>query len=124
MTKKENRGGARSGAGRPEGSKSKPATEYSEEFKNAILNGLAKKAQEVGKDYGYMFAELLYDKRTQDTTKNGLFKILAEIFTVKESKQSIEKTEKSERPVLILPALTDKPGEIVQKEKEFNESMN
>ena len=122
--KKENRGGARPGAGRPVGSTTKPATEYSDEFKNAILNGLAKKAEATGKNFGDVFADILYDKRTQDTTKNGLFKILADIFTVKESKQSIEKTEKTERPVLILPAVTEKPGEIVTKEKEFNESMN
>ena len=120
MQKKENRGGAREGAGR----KPKEATEYSEEFKNSILAGLARKAEETGRDYGYVFAETLYDKRTQDTTKTGLFKILAEIFTVKESKQSITKTEKTDSPVLVLPSVTEKTGEIAQKEKEFNESMN
>ena len=121
MQKKDNRGGAREGAGRPP---YKEATEYSEEFKNAILKGLEKKAKKEGKNFGDVFAELLYDKRTQDTTKNGLFKILAEIFTVRESKQKIEKTEKSERPVLILPALSEKPEDIKTKEIEFNESMN
>ena len=115
-TKIENRGGARSGAGRPK----KEPKEYSDEFKNTLFDALQRKAREMKKDFGDVFAELLYDRKTQDTTKAGLFKILGEISVIKESKRTV--TNEDKRPIILLPGVQQKPEEIVKKEHEFNQN--
>lgn len=112
-TKKENRGGYRTGAGR----KPKKPKEYSDEFKNTLFDALQRKAKATGKNFGDVYADLLYDRKTQDTTKAGLFKILGEISVIKESKKTV--TNEDKRPVIMLPAIMEKPQEIIEKEKEF-----
>ncbi|MDI6741635.1 MAG: hypothetical protein QMD11_02760 [Smithella sp.] len=114
--KKENRGGPRKGAGRPK----KEPKEYSDEFKNTLFNALRRKARKMKKNFGDVFAELLYDRKTQDTTKAGLFKILGEISVIKESRRTV--TNEDKRPVILLPGLQRKPEEIVEKEHEFNQN--
>lgn len=114
--KKENRGGARTGAGR----KPKEPKEYSEEFKSTLFSALAKKAKETKKTWGDVFADLLYDRKTQDTTKAGLFKILGEISVIKESKRTV--TNEDKRPMILLPGVQEKPQEIKNKEYEFSQN--
>ncbi len=116
MTQKENRGGKREGSGRP---KNDPK-EYSEDFKNTLVNALKRKAKKEKKDFGDVFADLLYHPKVQDTTKAGLFKILGEIFTIKESKKTV--TNEDKRPVILLPGLMEKPKEMSDKEKEFSKN--
>ena len=108
MSKKENRGGARSGAGRP------PAlpAEYSEIFKKGIMAALEKKAGETGKTIFDLFADKIYDKRTHPSTFAALFKQFADTMVVKESKR----TEVSEmRAVIMLPPVKEKP--VIEAEK-------
>lgn len=113
---KENRGGARAGAGRPK----KDTKEYSDDFKNTLFDALERKAKETGKNFGDVYADLLYDRKTQDTTKAGLFKILGEISVVKESKKTV--TNEDKRPMILLPGVQEKPQEIKNKEHEFSQN--
>lgn len=114
--KKENRGGARPGAGRPR----KEAKEFSDEFKTGLLAAMEKMSEETGKTPYDIAIELLYGKiRCQDTTRVSVFKIIAEVMTVKESEKTI--TEKKSRPVVMLPAI-GKPDEMAIKE--MNEAEN
>ena len=113
-TKTENRGGARNGAGRPK----KEPKEYSDEFKNTLIDALIRKAKKEKKNFGDVFADLLYHPKVQDTTKAGLFKILGEIFTIRESKKTV--TNEDKRPVILLPGIQEKPKEIEKKEIEFD----
>lgn len=111
-TKKETRGGARAGAGRPH----KPAKEFSDEFKNGLLAAMNKMSKETGKTPYDVAMEMLYGKiRCQDTTRVSVFKIIAEVMTVKESEKTV--TEKKSQPVVMLPAV-GKPDEMAIKEME------
>lgn len=78
--KKENRGGARAGAGRPPGSIAK---EYSDEFKDKLLEALDRKAEETGQTVYELFVDRLYNKRVQDAVFASMFKIVAEAMSVK-----------------------------------------
>ncbi len=80
MNKKENRGGARPGAGRPPGSVAK---EYSDEFRDKLLRALDKKAEETGQTVYELFADRFYNKRVQDTVFASMFKIIADTMSVK-----------------------------------------
>lgn len=77
--KKENRGGARQGAGRPPG----PKREFSEEFKEGILKALEKQAEETGKSMYDLFAERFYKKHIQDAVFASMFKIVADVMSEK-----------------------------------------
>lgn len=78
--KKENRGGARAGAGRPPGSIAK---EYSDEFKDKLLEALDRKAEETGQTVYELFVDRLYNKRVQDAVFASMFKIVADVSQVK-----------------------------------------
>lgn len=111
-TKKENRGGARPGAGRPR----KEAKEYSDAFKDGLLNAMDKMANQENKTVYDVAMEMLYGKiRCQDTTRVSVFKIIAEVMTVKESEKTV--TEKKSQPVVMLPAV-GKPDAMAIKEME------
>lgn len=112
MSKKENRGGARTGAGRP---LALPA-EYSEIFKNGVMAALEKKAGETGKTIFDLFADKIYDKRTHPSTFAALFKQFADTMVVKESKHTREVNER--KAVIMLPAVKEKPAIDVEKVKE------
>ena len=62
---------ARSGAGRPK----KEPKEYSDEFKNTLLM-LFKKSAGNEKDFGDVFAELLYDRKRRIQPRRGYSKSL------------------------------------------------
>lgn len=110
--KKENRGGYREGAGR----KPKPAKEFSDEFKRGLLEAMSKKESEKnGKSVYDVALDMLYgDIRCQDTTRASVFKIISEVFTVKESEKKVT-TE--DRQVIMLPA-TGSPDETAIREIE------
>lgn len=108
--KKENRGGARAGAGRP----AKPSKEYSEEFKAGFVDALAKKAKETGKTIYEIAIDMYYDRRTQAVAKLGVLKILTEVFVIKESKRTIEEVF---TPRVYLPKQTEKPAEAIERER-------
>lgn len=102
--KKDPRGGARPGAGRP---KSKPK-EYSDAFKDGLLKALEKKAKDTGLSIYDVIVDMLYDGKTQDTVRVSLFKAFSEIMVVKENKKIIDFTD---RKVLQLPQVQERPAE-------------
>ena len=79
-------GGARPGGGRPP--KEKP--EYEEEFRDAVLKAAQKLAKKYGKTLEEALLSLCFEDDTQDSVKASIFKVYADMFTVKRSRQSVE----------------------------------
>lgn len=112
--KKETRGGSRPNAGR------KPRKrDFSEKFKAGIFKALKKIEKETGISIYDLFVYMLYDKKVQDSVRASLWKILAEVFVVKESKQTIE--QHNTGPMIFLPEIQKKPEEFEEMEKRFKE---
>lgn len=99
---KENRGGAREGAGR------KPSnTSYDEKFKFRLDKVLRKVAKDLGfSDPLEAFADLALNPVHQGAVRASAWKIITETYTVKQSHQTVEKIE---GPQIMLPALKPKP---------------
>ena len=103
MKKKENRGGARDGAGRPP----KPPKEYSDYFKRGIVRSLKKKEKETGQSVFDIYADMLYSKHTQVAVKASLIKLYSDVMVEKVSKSVTEINDN--RQIVILPATQEKP---------------
>lgn len=115
--KKDPRGGKRPNqTGRP-----KVKKEYSDEFKAGILKAIAKKAEQTGKTVYDLFADKLYNRKTNDNTFAGLFKILQDTMVVKESLS--ESHEFKHGPTLYLPETKPKPKEFKEKEEQFKSTL-
>lgn len=115
--KKENRGGARSGAGRPK----KEAKEFSDEFKTGLLAAMERMSEETGKTAYDIALEMLYGRiRCQDTTRVSVFKIIAEVMTVKESEKTVK--TKEERSVIMLPAVGQPDETAIKEMREANQN--
>ena len=105
--------------GRP---KKKPK-QYSETFKKGILRALKKMQEKTGVSVYEIFAHMLYDKNIQDSVRASLWKILAEVMVVKESKQILEQINYG--PAIFLPEIQKKPDEFIDIEKRLKEgSLN
>jgi hypothetical protein len=113
--KKENRGGAREGAGRPKKEKN-----YSEEFKESLLAALEEKAKETGKTIYQVMVDLIYDSRTQSSVKQAMIKLIKEVYVVTESKRTIEEIK---GPTIYVPVQMEKPEDIKKQEERFREGM-
>jgi len=127
-------GGARPGGGRPP--KEKP--DYEEEFRDAVLKAARRLAKKHGKPLEEAVLSLCFEANTQDSVKASIFKVYADMFTVKHSKQSVEmkdrylgptiirETESGERvvmqpgsPVIGLPEAKQDPAKLIQKDGEI-----
>lgn len=108
--KKENRGGAREGAGRPK----KVPKEYSEKFKRDLRKALRKKAREAKKTEHDILVELLYDERTQESVRLGAYNKIADVFVVKETKTTVDVNEIHK--VIILPPIMKRPAQELESQ--------
>lgn len=113
-SKKESRGGARAGAGRPKN----PPREWSDEIKQDLIAVLAETAKQKGKTWLQLLAELPYDERhTPAQVRIGALRLIADIIVVKESKKTVvEET----RGVILLPGVMEKPQRIINAESDFD----
>lgn len=120
VKKKENRGGARKGAGQPKGNKKNK--NVSETTKGKILSAAEKLAEEYGKPIEEAMLELVYKPKTQDSVKASIFKTYLEALVAKESEQNINVNKVGPRiglpPMEEDPALklVAKDGKTVKKE--------
>ena len=104
MSKQENRGGARAGAGR------KPRV-YSDEFKGALHDALEQKAKATGETFHQIIVDLAYDKRIPVLARVSLMKIIASTMTVKESHSITDVRTVS--AVVMLPPVQKPPPQLV-----------
>jgi hypothetical protein len=111
--KKDRRGGARAGAGRPEN----PPKEWSDEIKQDLVDNLKKIEKEKGKSWLRLLAELPYDMRTPAQVRIGALRLIAEITVIKESKKTVVEEK---RGVILLPGVMPKPQKIIDAEKEYD----
>ncbi len=102
--KKENRGGAREGAGRPKKERS-----FSDAFKRQLEKALKTYKHKTGKNYGEMLVGMFYDETVMDTARLGAAKIIADVLAVKESKRIIESLT---APTIGLPPIMQKPLQV------------
>ena len=113
-SKKETRGGARPGAGRPE----KPSKEWSDEIKQDLTAALVKTAKQKGKTWLQLLAELPYDERHMPAqVRIGALRLIADILVVKESKKTVVEEK---RGVILLPGVMEKPQRIINAESDFD----
>jgi hypothetical protein len=89
-------GGIRPGGGRPP--KEKP--DYEDEFKDAVLMAAKKLAKKYGKPIEEAVLSLCFESNTQDSVKASIFKVYADMFTVKQSRQSLETKERPLGPTI------------------------
>jgi hypothetical protein len=113
--KKENRGGKREGAGRPKKEKN-----YSEDFKEKVFEALEEKAKETGRTIYQVMVDLVYDDNTQSSVKQGMIKLIKEIFVISESKRTVEEIK---GPTIYVPVQMEKPEEIKDMEEQFKKDM-
>jgi hypothetical protein len=113
---KENRGGKREGAGRPKKEKN-----YSEDFKEKLLEALEVKAKDTGKSIYQVMVDLIYDEKTQSSVKQAMIKLVKEVFVVSESKKTVENYDLG--PKVYLPEVKPKPDEIKKMEERFAKDM-
>lgn len=102
-TKTDLRGGKRDGAGR------KPAErpDYDENFKARVTDAVEKLAKKHGFDFVEAAIGMLYDPDVLATAKVGVFRTIAEVFTIKKTET---KSIKEFEPVVILPASDPDPA--------------
>jgi hypothetical protein len=112
--KKDNRGGARAGAGRPKGDPSA----FSEQFKKKAMRALSKMAVQYGIEDPFLaLADLALSPDVQDTVRLGAWKIYSEMNVIRESKQSVE-VSRGNKPQVYLPEVLAKPPEAVKREED------
>ena len=113
MLKKENRGGKREGAGRP---KAVPS-QFSDQFKKNVMAALKRKAGEFGFSNPLdALATLALDPGVQDAVRLGCWKIIADMNTVKHTKQTVD-INRYDMPQVYLPEPLPKPPEAIEKER-------
>ena len=124
-------GGARPGAGRP--LKEKP--DYEKEFRDAVLKAAQKLSKKYGKPLEEAVLSLCFEGNTQDSVKASIFKVYADMFTVKQSRQSVELEDrypgptiykindrgemvitKPGHPAICLPETQPDPAKLIQKD--------
>lgn len=113
--KKENRGGAREGAGR----KKKTQT-YSDKFKKGMYSALAMKAKETGKTIQEVIVDMAYtNDKKWGNMRIAAAKLIADVLVTKESHSTIEKHEIG--PQIGLPPIKQPDNETIYpaKAKEF-----
>jgi hypothetical protein len=97
-------GGKREGAGRPKAQKN-----YSDKFKADMLKALGKKAKLEGKTIFDVYADRLFDPKTQSSVFASLMKVMADVMATKETKSTVETHNYG--PVIGLPPIKEKPPE-------------
>lgn len=108
---------------KPRGRPKKKPRQYSDVFKKGILKGLKKMEKETGVSVYELFAHMLYNQKIQDSVRASLWKILAEVMVVKESKQTVEQINYG--PAIFLPEVQKRPEEFENIEKRAKEeSLN
>jgi hypothetical protein len=112
IKKKENRGGARKGAGRK-----KDAKYFSDQSKMEWQMAGEIIRSETGKSIEEHLCRMIIDPDVQDSVKASIAKIRQETLTVKQSEQTIE--TKQTGPMIGLPPIAPKPkAPPVEKEQE------
>jgi hypothetical protein len=107
------RGGYRPGGGR------KPVVrQFSEKFKSDLLRALKLKAKETGRDVYMVLADMIYDGNTPAHVRANLFRLVSDVFVIKESHQTVERHDMG--PVIGLPPVMEVPPEYRQKEEEIH----
>lgn len=98
---KENRGGARAGAGRPKGKRK--SSEISADIKNDIFKALKEKYESGSKSFGELLTDLAYTnaKSVAPSLKITALKIIADCLTLKESANTVDVG----KAVVILPEI-------------------
>ena len=114
MKKKDNRGGAREGAGRRKAERS-----FSPWVKKMVVKALKEKAKETGEDLGKVIVALAYS--TQANAKAAALKLIADILVTRESKTTVE--TKTISPVIMLPQTMEAPPEAKDRTKELTEGV-
>jgi len=103
--KKDRRGGLRKSnpGGRPRIKKS-----FSDKLKADVMKQLNLRAKE-GDTYGKLLVDCAFDKGEVHSLRGIAMKLIAEVLVVKETKQTVETTEK---PTIFLPEIAPKPKEL------------
>jgi hypothetical protein len=113
--RKENRGGARPGAGAKKQTKS-----WSSDIKRDVLRHVKAMAKETGMTFGAVLAHMCWDpnERVQSAVRLGAAKLISEILVIRESHKTVEKVQ---GPTIGLPQIKrrdDGQQEIKGKEEE------
>jgi len=99
LTKKENRGGKRPGAGR------KPADMHNQEVLN-LVKAFRRKAKAVGKTVDDLLADIAYDLKENTRHRLKAMEIYKNCTVTKHTHQTVEKID---GPQIMLPPLKAKP---------------
>lgn len=103
---KENRGGARKGAGR------KPLLDYSEDFKQNLKLALVTMADRHGVAVEEILASMPYETELAPSVRLAAIKLIQEAFVTKKTEKEITKREIG--PAVLLPEEMPEPVRNVQ----------
>ena len=106
MEKKENRGGARKGAGGP-----RVIRQYSDKYRAQVEESFKRRAAKLGlKSWTDALADLALNPNLQDVARIGAWKLVNDIFSVKRTESKIKgKIEHFDKPQVYLPERMKRP---------------